>query len=940
MISNSEKEQQLKNAPEENQTSQPSPPSKTSEEGLLQYLSNLDCHPSTPDIDNLFRTFINSKTTTTPSTDQIFPLFIPYLDINFQNPSYENTTIFMTLISKGFNSYAEQFLEKSSIPLNTHLKDNTNENCLFKIINSPNEQGKLSLFKKVLHTAKENLSVDNNVDIINAHNNNAYTLLDLALLIGNSDISALLLSSGSDPMIQNTITGDNILHCAVKGKNPYCLNLVLNKVEPEIIGKLISIPNKNNETPAQLAIKMNLLPMTKLLNDALNNLKNNEDNGEISVENTKTAIDLLCCLDGENFEKIFKIIQENYFVNDWNKIYIEHFLELKKEKKYNYELLQKVIEFFLKENEDTDEKIEYHEDKEIYFLNYMIASFRSGDYQKMIDLFGRFMARENKGEYNFIFYVNSSLMFIDLSIKLNLSNFAKYLLDKLTRTIKIYYIQKDDNKNEIIKNEKLLKYLNHLNFFTPNLNTDNFIYDNILNLYHCFIYISQNNYEKAKKIISDVKKTFEEDDKNKKQNTHLITSYNSIIKNFYKVLKIRIDYFNNTQFKFYKHLNSLHSFGLTLEKSNPNLSLQTTLFYYNSIGILNLKEKKYTYAEYCFKQCESLIRQNEMSTYKFLSIILYNISLCYFYTKKYEKCYKILSSLKNVDSLSNNPYLFYRLGLCCLERELQEAKINSQGENINDLVNKILYFPSENESTHSDKRILLINNNPERSTGEDDYNKNMTEAIWSFKQCLLIMKGYTIYIKDLHTTFEKYDSENDNIIKQYNSIYPSVYLNLMFCLLRNEDYNEAIAIAKEFEKYANETNNKNYKFIIDNYLIEAYLRTNSPSKASEIIEKDNSSIFDLKGTFYTENNQLIYGDVSYRIALYINMVKVHLLNEKVEEAKKLIGVILGLVNYQNSKDIPAFVINVIVYYLISTKQIELAIKLLKFRKVPNIFEKI
>ena len=78
----------------------------------------------------------------------------------------------------------------------------------------------------------------------------------------------------------------------------------------------------------------------------------------------------------------------------------------------------------------------------------------------------------------------------------------------------------------------------------------------------------------------------------------------------------------------------------------------------------------------------------------------------------------------------------------------------------------------------------------------------------------------------------------------------------------------------------------------------------------------------------------------YRIALYINMVKVHLLNEKVEEAKKLIGVILGLVNYQNSKDIPAFVINVIVYYLISTKQIELAIKLLKFRKVPNIFEKI
>ena len=61
-----------------------------------------------------------------------------------------------------------------------------------------------------------------------------------------------------------------------------------------------------------------------------------------------------------------------------------------------------------------------------------------------------------------------------------------------------------------------------------------------------------------------------------------------------------------------------------------------------------------------------------------------------------------------------------------------------------------------------------------------------------------------------------------------------------------------------------------------------------------------------------------------------------LLNGKEEEAKRIIGVILGMV--KGSKEIPPFVINVIVYYLITTKQDELAIKTIKFRKVPKMFE--
>ena len=285
-----------------------------------------------------------------------------------------------------------------------------------------------------------------------------------------------------------------------------------------------------------------------------------------------------------------------------------------------------------------------------------------------------------------------------------------------------------------------------------------------------------------------------------------------------------------------------------------------------------------------------------------------------------------------MDTFANNPYLFYRLGLCCIERELQDAKINSQSENVNDIVNKIINDPSENENSSRAKRILLVNSSV-NGNSDEDANKNITEAINSFKQCLLIIKGYSIYVKDFHNAFEKYEYENDNTITQYSTIIPSVYLNLIFCLLRNEDYNEAISIAKDFEAYSN---SKNYQYIINNYLVEAYLRMNEHIKAAELVSENNFSLADLKGTFYTENNMLLYNDVSFKLALYVNLVKINLLNGKEEEAKRIIGVILGMV--KGSKEIPPFVINVIVYYLITTKQDELAIKTIKFRKVPKMFE--
>ena len=366
------------------------------------------------------------------------------------------------------------------------------------------------------------------------------------------------------------------------------------------------------------------------------------------------------------------------------------------------------------------------------------------------------------------------------------------------------------------------------------------------------------------------------------------------------------------------------------------------------MGIHQLKQKRYSYAEYCFKFCENLIRKNESVTYFYLNNVLYNIALCYFYSKKYEKCYKILSSLKGLDLMSTNPYFFYRLGLCCLERELQDKKISSNEDNLNDVVHETL-FSSENENQGFKKRFILVNRTPSSFSEYENINEKLIEAIYSFKQALLIIKGNTFYNKEIYNTFinckeieinlnKNNNDFNDNKYFQYSQIFPSIYLNLIFCLIRIENYSEAIETCFEFRKY--DTNN-NYKYAIDNFLIEAYIRINEYVKALEILSKQNFSYdnIDSKGSFFTSSNQLVYNEVNYRLALCINLIKIQLLNNNFQEVEKNINSMISLLNYPSDSELPPYAINIILYYLLVTNKNDLAIETLKHRRIPKFINK-
>jgi len=356
----------------------------------------------------------------------------------------------------------------------------------------------------------------------------------------------------------------------------------------------------------------------------------------------------------------------------------------------------------------------------------------------------------------------------------------------------------------------------------------------------------------------------------------------------------------------------------------------------------------------------------------------YNLALCYFFTQNYDKSIEILKKLKDVESMKNNPYLFYRLALCYIEQEFQKNQKTFKENNENDVVCKTIYNENCDEPAFK-KRFLLVNQaltpslseqkeeNANKETEENNDNdlisvKNLdlNEAIRALKECILIIKGYNSFNEQIYNTLkplmnsevidlkplfknneteenEKENSNNNTNNNQYKDIYDSAYLNLIFCLIRNEYYSEAIDSIEEFRENTNSINK--YKFILDNYTIEAYLKLGEFEKALNILSKDNFSYEnpDEKGTFFSNSNHQVYDEITYRLALYINLIKINILNNNFKEAEKFVVSVLNLLNYPTEKELPPYVINIIVFYFLSIGKNEEAVQIIKFRRIPKFY---
>jgi tetratricopeptide (TPR) repeat protein len=208
-------------------------------------------------------------------------------------------------------------------------------------------------------------------------------------------------------------------------------------------------------------------------------------------------------------------------------------------------------------------------------------------------------------------------------------------------------------------------------------------------------------------------------------------------------------------------------------------------------------------------------------------------------------------------------------------------------------------------------------------TPQKSYLKEKNEIIEYFKKAFILVRN----------------NSND-------PIYFSTLINLVFCLIIKENYSEAVFYLKLNK--SKETSNLN---IIRNYLIQCYIYLNkidlAKKKSEEIILDDKS--FKMKNTeikYYERLNSTLVSVKGLKLSMLINLIKLCVMNKKIKEMQKYLLSIMDTINFNISVDekgkiitneeMPSYIINVFVYYYLLINRKDLALDILKNRKIKEI----
>jgi ankyrin repeat protein len=830
-------------------------------------------------------------------------------DVNYQN----KTTLLMEACTQGNKAIALLLLNNFSEVIRINqIEQATGENVLHKLLNSKmTSEEKYDVFKKL---------IDKNLEIVNVENKDGYTPLSYSLILGDSKISEELIHQGASRNHIISTTGDSMLHCAVYGKNPACLNL-LHDLD-------VKYKNKNGETAIDLGIRLKLDHLVKILQTCGENpdvnsklLSMMHPLQEFKNGNYNEALKLLVELKQSNKD-------QSYLSLDWNMLLA---LYNKDSKNLSEGFMGTFLDFFnrLKQSNISENYI--------LFLNYGIMYYKLGDYKKtmriLIDNLQKAM-----NHYEWIMFVNVSFIFMDILLNMRqlklVSQILSNLEEFLNTTLKI------NEKNKEVLKDNICDYLNSreiVNKFSPL--DESF---SLLNLYKSYKYLLEGRAEDAKKSLKEYKRL----SANCKYRD-MMPIFNTM-KNFYHYLKIRLDYANNSFFKCYKHLNSLYN-NLISKSIQPIVSLESQVFYMNAFGIINLKQKKYNLAEFFFKKCIIFIKANKTNfemkdKTNFITSVRYNLAICYFYQRRYEEALAILKSLDTY--ITHSAFLKFRIGVCNLELELQNLK-NKKSNAYNELIDRLIgYSTVTNAATGVEipeqKRILLKHNIVSNISLD-----RLNEAISYLKSSMMLLKDYPPCKKEYSDIYNFYTGSDSKVTfptesKSYQGLIVTVYLNLIFALILKENWTECLTLANEFE--ISEYYNREISYIIDNYKMEAYLALNQPQQVLDILKKNmqnnnfNYSNLEFKGSFFNRLNSTVYPEINYKLALYINIVKMNFINNNIVEVERGITSIITLLNVSvNHADLPPYILNLMVYYYLLKENYDMALSILKKRKISPLF---
>ena len=363
--------------------------------------------------------------------------------------------------------------------------------------------------------------------------------------------------------------------------------MVFNTVDHELIKELIKEPNKENETPLQLAKKLNLITMINQISSFISG----EKKSKISGENNEDEIyGMLSQLNEENTDKIANSIKKNYYVSDWNKLFLEIIEKNKSNQKYDVNLEQKICEYFgfNQEVKDSDENNEENEGEKpeekneikfpiclnkkenakmakfepknnMQFLNYIIGAEHYGNFNNLLNAFKLFIKNyksEDQNMDNYIFYVNTVIILIEKSLSENLVEFASVLVENLSKFLQDNNIDTKSFDFKSSNSSQFIKYLSLNEVANPTIDIKC-----LISLYQCDLNLLKGDFEKAQENLGEFKSKFYGGDEKRNK---ISEPLHKTMENLYNFLKIKVDYFLNIQFKLNKHLSVIDKISSVL----------------------------------------------------------------------------------------------------------------------------------------------------------------------------------------------------------------------------------------------------------------------------------------------------------------------------------------------------------------------------------------
>ena len=740
-------------------------------------------------------------------------LLFKYADLNYCNPAFDGNNLLMNICAKS-NLYLFDLIlgqnnninnDNNKNKLNKQNKENTNHediniyqvdkknqnifHYLFTEMYHPN--GVIEPIKRIMNYKGNNnnkiYSLEKKKYLFVQPDNEGITPIIIILNKGCVDILTLIYKYIDYQKYILPSNNNNLIHCAIEGKDIKCIKKILSYCNSK---DELKFKNKEGYTPPLYAEKFEFFMIRKLMEELEKNIDNKEyKNILLSIKNVdiyeilgKYMVIRNNCYINSNIDSIQTIIKNDYnsLIYNLKKYEIENsiidqhyfnlsckwnilFITTQMEQLLNYinnnkgssifiNYLKQFSKFFKSDLKQDENEQFYIPDIIIY--NKLIYFYKLGNYSSLFDTIKFYFEniyQKNDNEYNYcdyISFVNISFILIEYFILDNDKELSENLLNQLEH----YLNNNIQNKKNYEANENIIKYLNHNEIFNPLNSTWDDSYC-LLNLFRFlfvlkfkipFISNKSNNDLKKDKTKIEIKqylKIFEEKNKNCEMD-ELVNS--NRLKGFATINKCYYYYLSNILNKSLKNLN-------LIKESLYNLN-EYKIFYFNTLGIINLKQKKYKLSEYLFKLGIHIFYQVTLNNsgedkifYNFDYIIKmkYNLCLALFYNKKYYEAFLLFQKIENNVIIKNNPFFWYRYGLTSLNIYLNHLeKINQENEKeINSENNSNIFMNEEKQNN-----ISISDNNEDNKDNNESFEKD-----------------------DLFVEFEEFEREYINELNSLNS---------------------------------------------------------------------------------------------------------------------------------------------------------------------------